>query len=152
MAPKTVENFVKLANQGFYDGQCFHRIIPGFVIQGGDPNSKVGYGPSGTLDGADVNAIRSWGRGGPGYNVPAEFNPRKHEFGVLSMARSADPNSAGSQFFVCLGSLASLDNQYTTFGRMTSGDSVLRALGSAKTVRGDYPQVRQGIVSVKLLR
>lgn len=93
-----------------------------------------------------------WGRGGPGYTIPAEFNPRKHEFGVLSMARSADPNSAGSQFFVCLGNLASLDNKYTTFGRMTSGDAVLRALGSAKTARGDYPEVRQGIISVKALK
>jgi len=152
VAPKTVRNFVTLANDGFYDGQCFHRIISGFVIQGGDPNSKEGYGPSGTLEGADVRAVRRWGTGGPGYNVPAEFNDRKHEFGVLSMARSADPNSAGSQFFVCLGDLPSLDRQYTTFGKLTSGADVLRALGSAETVRGDYPKVRQGITKVRVLQ
>jgi cyclophilin family peptidyl-prolyl cis-trans isomerase len=81
--------------------------------QGGDPNSKVGYGPDGTLEGSDKNLVRRWGTGGPGYNVPAEFNSRPHLKGVLSMARSADPNSAGSQFFVCLGTLPSLDNKYT---------------------------------------
>lgn len=152
VAPKTVESFVKLANQGFYNGQCFHRIISGFVIQGGDPNSKVGYGPTNTLEGADAAAVRMWGRGGPGFTVPAEFNSRKHEFGVLSMARSSDPNSAGSQFFVCLGSLTSLDNQYTTFGKLTSGESVLQALGRAETARGDYPKTRQGIISVRVLK
>ncbi|KAG8468659.1 hypothetical protein KFE25_013742 [Diacronema lutheri] len=151
VAPKTVDNFVKLANNGFFDGQCFHRVIAGFVIQGGDPNSKKGYGPSGTFENADMAAVRTWGRGGPGYTVDGEFNPRKHEFGVLSMARSASPNSAGSQFFVCLGNLPSLDNQYTTFGRMTSGENVLRALGSAKTVRGDFPEIRQGITSIRVL-
>lgn len=151
-APKTVENFVKLADSGYFDGQCFHRIISGFVIQGGDPNSKEGYGPTGTLDGADAGAIRKWGRGGPGYNVRAEFSARKHEFGVLSMARSADPNSAGSQFFVCLGNLASLDNQYTTFGKLTKGAEVLKALGTAETAKGDYPKKRQGITSIKVLK
>lgn len=110
-APKHVKSFLSLAKQGFFDGGAFHRIIPGFVIQGGDPNAKVGYGPDGTLKGGDKAARRKWGTGGPGYNVPAEFNPRIHEFGVLSMARSADPDSAGSQFFVCLGRLNSLDNK-----------------------------------------
>lgn len=150
VAPKTVENFKSLAKTGYFDGQAFHRIIKGFVIQGGDPNSKVGYGPKGTLEGADASAVRKWGTGGPGYNINAEFNARKHEFGVLSMARSNDPNSAGSQFFVCLGPLASLDNKYTTFGKMTKGEEVLKAIGTTKTVRGDYPFSRQGIEKVTI--
>lgn len=148
VAPKHVESFLKLTKQGFFDGGAFHRIIPGFVIQGGDPNAKVGYGPTGTLDGGDKNLIRKWGTGGPGYNVPAEFNERVHEFGVLSMARAADPNSAGSQFFVCLGRLTSLDNQYTTFGKLIKGDDVLKRIAAAQTVAGDKPFKRQGIERV----
>ena len=180
VAPKHVESFLKLTKQGFYDGGAFHRIIPGFVIQGGDPNAKVGYGPvrgmedsdacvggpsllktalthfleslspsqTGTLDGADKGAVAKWGRGGPGYTVPAEFNSRKHELGVLSMARSNDPNSAGSQFFVCLGFLPSLDNKYTTFGKLISGEDVLLKIAAAKTVPGDIPFTRQGIERV----
>jgi len=151
VAPKHVASFLKLTKTGFFDGGAFHRIIPGFVIQGGDPNVKVGYGPGGTLDGADKGAVRKWGTGGPGYNVPAEFNPRKHEFGVLSMARAADPNSAGSQFFVCLGDLPSLDNKYTTFGKLLKGDDVLRKIAAAKTVQGDIPFERQGIERVDAL-
>jgi len=150
VAPKTVESFKKLAKTGYFDGQAFHRVIKGFVIQGGDPNSKTGYGPSGTLEGANIGAVKKWGTGGPGFNLKAEFNPRKHEFGVLSMARSANPDSAGSQFFVCLGSLASLDNKYTTFGKMTKGDEVLKKIGSCKTVKGDYPYERQGIEKVTI--
>jgi peptidyl-prolyl cis-trans isomerase B (cyclophilin B) len=148
VAPKHVESFLKLTKEGFYDGGAFHRIIPGFVIQGGDPNAKVGYGPGGTLEGGDKKAIAKWGRGGPGYNVPAEFNDRIHEFGVLSMARAADPNSAGSQFFVCLGRLQSLDNKYTTFGKLIKGDDVLKRIAAAKTVAGDIPEKRQGIERV----
>mmetsp|Transcript_5386 Transcript_5386/g.17266 ORF Transcript_5386/g.17266 Transcript_5386/m.17266 type:complete len:233 (-) Transcript_5386:137-835(-) len=148
VAPKHVKSFLTLAKQGFFDGGAFHRIIPGFVIQGGDPNAKVGYGPSGTLDGADKAKVRKWGTGGPGYNVPAEFNERIHEFGVLSMARSNDPDSAGSQFFVCLGNLPSLDRKYTTFGKLTKGDDVLRKIAAAKTVTGDIPFERQGIERV----
>ena len=151
VAPKHVESFLKLAKQGFFDGGAFHRIIPGFVIQGGDPNVKVGYGPGGTLDGGDKGAIRKWGTGGPGYNVPAEFNERLHEFGVLSMARAADPNSAGSQFFVCLGRLPSLDNKYTVFGKLTKGDDVLKKIAAAQTVTGDIPFKRQGIERVDAL-
>jgi len=150
VAPETVKNFKKLAKTGYFDGQAFHRIIKGFVIQGGDPNTKVGYGPEGTLKGADGSKVRTWGTGGPGYNIKAEFNDRKHEFGVLSMARSANPDSAGSQFFVCLGPLKSLDNKYTTFGKMIKGDDVLQTLGSAKTVKGDYPFQRQGIEKVTI--
>ena len=148
VAPKHVESFLKLAKTGFFDGGAFHRIIPGFVIQGGDPNVKVGYGPAGTLDGADKGAMRKWGTGGPGYTIPAEFNSRVHEFGVLSMARSSDPNSAGSQFFVCLGRLTSLDNKYTTFGKMTKGEDVLKRIAAAQTVPGDIPFKRQGIERV----
>lgn len=148
VAPKHVESFLKLAKQGFFDGGAFHRIIPGFVIQGGDPNAKLGYGPSGTLDGGDKSQIRKWGTGGPGYTVPAEFNPRPHEFGVLSMARANDPNSAGSQFFVCLGRLTSLDNKYTVFGKITKGEDVLKRIASAQTVAGDIPFKRQGIERV----
>jgi len=151
VAPKHVDSFLKLAKQGFFDGGAFHRIIPGFVIQGGDPNVKVGYGPDGTLDGGDKAQIRKWGTGGPGYNVPAEFSSRKHEFGVLSMARAADPDSAGSQFFVCLGRLESLDNKYTVFGKLTKGDDVLKRIAAAQTVKGDIPFKRQGIQRVDAL-
>merc|ERR1740125_60553 len=150
VAPAHVNSFRKLAQKGYFDGQAFHRVIPGFVIQGGDPNSKVGYSDNGSLEGGDKGAQRKWGTGGPGYQIKAEFNERKHEFGVLSMARSSDPNSAGSQFFVCLGPLPNLDNKYTTFGKMIKGDEVLKTLGNAKTVKGDYPFERQGIEKVTI--
>src|SRR5207249_11814007 len=101
-APKTIENFKKLARSGFYDGTIFHRIVKGFMIQGGDPNSK------------DPGKESSYGEGGPGYKIKAEFNDRSHERGVISMARSSDPDSAGSQFFICLASVPRLDHQYTT--------------------------------------
>jgi len=148
VAPKHVESFLKLTKQGFFDGGAFHRIIPGFVIQGGDPNAKVGYGPDGLLSSGDKGAQRKWGTGGPGYNVPAEFSSRLHEFGVLSMARAQDPNSAGSQFFVCLGRLQSLDNKYTVFGKLTKGEDVLKRIAAAKTTTGDKPERRQGIERV----
>jgi peptidyl-prolyl cis-trans isomerase B (cyclophilin B) len=119
-APKTVANFKKLAKQGFYDGTTFHRIVQGFMIQGGDPLSK-------TPDNPNV------GTGGPGYQIAAEFNTNKHVFGVVSMARSSDPNSAGSQFFICLGDAAFLDGKYTAFGRLIAGDGVLRKIGSVPT-------------------
>ncbi len=151
VAPRHVESFTKLARQGFFDGQAFHRIIPGFVIQGGDPNTKLGYGPDGTLEGGDKNYRRKWGTGGPGYNVKQEFNERIHEFGVLSMARAADVDSAGSQFFVCLGRLTSLDNKYTVFGKMTKGEDVLKRLGAAQTTSGDVPVRRQGIERIDAL-
>ena len=101
-APNTIENFKKLARSGFYDGTIFHRIVKGFMIQGGDPNSK------------DPAKESSYGEGGPGYKIKAEFNDRSHERGVISMARSSDPDSAGSQFFICLASVPRLDHQYTT--------------------------------------
>src|SRR5215471_16267240 len=107
-APNTVENFKKLAKSGFYDGLIFHRIVPGFVIQGGDPNTR------------EVNNKNKWGTGGPGWNIKAEFNKNKHSRGALSMARSQDPHSAGSQFFIVLKDSNFLDGQYTVFGRVAS--------------------------------
>ena len=121
VAPKTVANFKKLAGEGFYDGQCFHRIIDGFMIQGGDPLTK------------DDKEKDAWGTGGPGYTVDAEFNDRKHVRGVISMARSRDPNSAGSQFFICLGDVPQLDGQYTAFGNLVGGDEVLGKIGKVET-------------------
>lgn len=117
VAPKTVENFKKLAKEGYYDGTAFHRIVKGFMIQGGDPLTR------------DPGAEHRWGTGGPGYTIDAEFNERSHTRGVLSMARSNDPNSAGSQFFICLGDAKFLDRQYTAFGQLTQGDEVLGAIG-----------------------
>jgi peptidyl-prolyl cis-trans isomerase B (cyclophilin B) len=122
VAPKTVANFKKLAKEGFYDGTAFHRILKGFMIQGGDPNTK------------DTTKEALYGQGGPGYNIPAEFNARSHQFGVISMARSRDPNSAGSQFFICNGDASQLDHQYTAFGKVIKGDDVLRAISDTPTV------------------
>ena len=119
-APKTVENFKKLAREGFYDGTAFHRIIKGFMIQGGCPNTRPG-------------ARGVPGTGDPGYKVKAEFNPRPHVRGVLSMARSSDPNSAGSQFFICDGEARFLDRQYTAFGQLLAGDEVLERIASVPT-------------------
>jgi len=142
VAPKTVENFKKLAKQGFYDGTAFHRIIKGFMIQGGDPLSKT--------DSPEV------GTGGPGYKIKAEFNKRKHERGVLSMARSQNPDSAGSQFFICLGNASFLDGQYTAFGHVIKGDDVLGKLGDTSVGVGpsgekSTPLARVGLESVKIV-
>lgn len=123
VAPKHVENFVKLSRDGFYDGTRFHRVIPGFMIQGGDPNTKT-------------DNERSWGTGGPGWSVDAEFNDIHHERGILSMARSSDPNSAGSQFFLVHGEAGFLDNQYTVFGRLVEGFDVLDEIVGGDTVPG----------------
>ena len=111
-APGHVDNMKDLARQGFYDGTKFHRVIPGFMIQGGCPNTK----------GDDE---RTYGTGGPGHNVDAEFNDTKHVRGILSMARSQDPNSAGSQFFICVGAAPFLDGKYTAFGFVVSGMDVV---------------------------
>ncbi len=108
VAPNHVKNFIKLAKEGFYDGTIFHRVIPGFMIQGGDPNTK----------GQNKNI---YGTGGPGYNVKAEFNKISHKRGILSMARSQHPDSAGSQFFIVVKDSQFLDNQYTVFGEVVSG-------------------------------
>jgi len=122
-APNTIENFKKLARSGFYNGTIFHRIVKGFMIQGGDPNSK------------DPAKENRYGEGGPGYKIKAEFNDHSHERGVISMAREPDPNSAGSQFFVCLGPVPRLDHQYTTFGKLIKGDDVLGKIGDMPVTR-----------------
>ncbi|MDT7041365.1 peptidylprolyl isomerase [Candidatus Nitronereus thalassa] len=126
VAPNHVGNFCKLAREKFYDGVTFHRVIPGFMIQGGDPNSK--------------NPDRSThGMGGPGYRVNAEFNNKPHTRGVLSMARAQDPNSAGSQFFICVADAAFLNGQYTAFGEVESGMDVVDRVVSAKRDGNDNP-------------
>ncbi len=139
VAPKTVENFKTLAKKGFYDGTAFHRVIKGFMIQGGDPLTK------------DAAAERSWGTGGPGHQVKAEFNDRPHVRGVLSMARSNDPDSAGSQFFICHGDPRFLDRQYTAFGKLIKGDDVLEKIATTATKPQDRPVQRQGVESVKIV-
>ena len=139
VAPGHVENFKKLARQGFYDGTCFHRVIKGFMIQGGDPLTK------------DPGQERSWGTGGPGYTIKAEFNPKPHTRGVLSMARSTDPNSAGSQFFICHADADFLDGKYTAFGRLLKGDDVLEKIATTQTRPQDRPVKRMGIENIKIV-
>jgi peptidyl-prolyl cis-trans isomerase B (cyclophilin B) len=139
VAPKTVENFKTLANKGFYDGTCFHRVIKGFMIQGGDPLTK------------DPGKEDQWGTGGPGYQIKAEFNDRSHTRGVISMARSNNPDSAGSQFFICHGNPTFLDRQYTTFGKLIKGDDVLEKIGTTPTHPQDRPDKRIGIISIKIV-
>jgi peptidyl-prolyl cis-trans isomerase B (cyclophilin B) len=130
VAPRHVESFVELARKGFYDGTTFHRVIPGFMIQGGCPHSK------------DVKARGRHGTGGPGYNLDAEFNDTKHDRGVLSMARASDPNSAGSQFFICVGDSHFLDGQYTAFGRVVKGMEVADAIVAQPRDGRDNPNER----------
>ncbi|MEE2972778.1 MAG: peptidylprolyl isomerase [Planctomycetota bacterium] len=129
VAPNHVKNMVELGEKGFYDGLGFHRILDGFVIQGGCPNTKEG-------------AKGMPGTGGPGHNVDAEFNDRAHEEGVLSMARSADPNSAGSQFFICLSrsGCQHLDGQYTAFGKVVEGMDVVEAIAGVEKDGNGFPQ------------
>lgn len=117
IAPKTVENFKKLAREGFYNGTAFHRIIKDFMIQGGCPNSKEG-------------ATGTPGTGGPGYTINAEFSEKSHKRGVISMARSQDPDSAGSQFFICHKDASFLDRKYTAFGELTAGEDVLEKIAN----------------------
>jgi peptidyl-prolyl cis-trans isomerase B (cyclophilin B) len=117
-APRHTAAFIELAEKGFYDGTSFHRVEPNFVIQGGDPNTKTGEGLTGT--------------GGPGYNLAAEFNSRPHLDGTVAMARAGHPDSAGSQFYICLGTQSFLDGQYTVFGQVTEGLDVVHKIG-----RGD---------------
>src|SRR5271155_2866645 len=138
-APNTIANFKKLANSGFYDGTCFHRVIKGFMIQGGDPLTK------------DPSKEDAWGTGGPGYTIKAEFNDHSHVRGVISMARSQDPDSAGSQFFICHGDPSFLDHQYTTFGKLIKGDDVLEKIATTPTHPQDRPDKRMGIISIKIV-
>lgn len=139
VAPKTVENFKTLAKKGFYDGTAFHRVIKGFMIQGGDPLTK------------DASKEATWGTGDPGYKVKAEFNDKHHDRGVISMARSNDPDSAGSQFFICHGNPHFLDHQYTAFGKLIKGDDVLEKIGTTATHPPDRPNKRMGVESIKIV-
>jgi len=128
-APGHVKNFKDLAKKGFYDGTIFHRVIPGFMIQGGDPNTK-----------SDDRS--NHGMGGPGYSIKAEFNDTPHKRGILSMARSSDPNSAGSQFYIVVKDSAFLDGQYTAFGKVLSGMTVADQIVNAPRDRRDNPNER----------
>ncbi len=120
-APNTVATFIERAREGFYDGTKFHRVEPGFVIQGGDPLSKT-----------DDPAV---GTGGPGYNLKAEFNVRPHLDGTVAMARAASPDSAGSQFYICTGSQSFLDGNYTVFGQVTKGLDVVHSIARGDVMR-----------------
>jgi peptidyl-prolyl cis-trans isomerase B (cyclophilin B) len=144
-APKTVENFKTLAKKGFYDGTAFHRVVKGFMIQGGDPNTK------------NTNSPASYGMGGPGYTIPDEFNDHPHVRGVLSMAHTGAPNSGGSQFFICLAAASPLDHKYAAFGKLIKGDDVLQKIGGAPctgpNAMGEMsvPVTRVGVESVKIV-
>jgi len=135
LAPETVRNFEKLTKDGFYDGTLFHRIIPGFMIQGGDPNTKT-------------DNKGSWGTGGPGYNIKAEFSSRSHLRGMVSMARSQDPDSAGSQFFIVTADSTFLDRQYTVFGEMTEGLDVVDKIVNLKRDGNDCPLEKVQMIRV----
>ena len=139
VAPGHVANFKKLARSGFYDGTCFHRVIPGFMIQGGDPNTK------------DESKKDTWGLGGPGYTINAEFSARHHARGILSMARTPDPNSAGSQFFICHADAGNLDGQYTVFGNLIKGFDVLEKIATTPTEAPDRPIKRVNVDSIKIV-
>jgi len=140
VAPKTVANFLKLSREGFYNGTAFHRIIKGFMIQGGCPKSKQG-------------ASGQPGTGGTGYQIKAEFNNRSHKKGVLSMARSQDVDSAGSQFFICHGDASFLNNKYTAFGTLTKGEDVLDKIASIPCTgpENSSPTQRVEITGVELI-
>jgi len=135
LAPETVRNFEKLAKSGFYDGILFHRVIPGFMIQGGDPNTKT-------------DNKGSWGMGGPGYNIKAEFSSRSHLRGIVSMARSQDPNSAGSQFYIVTADSTFLDKQYTVFGEVTEGMDVVDKIVNLNKDGNDCPLEKTPMIHV----
>jgi peptidyl-prolyl cis-trans isomerase B (cyclophilin B) len=137
LAPETVRNFEKLARDGFYNGTLFHRVIPGFMIQGGDPNTKSGN-------------KSTWGMGGPGYTIKAEFNSRSHLRGIVSMARAQDPDSAGSQFFIVTTDSAFLDRQYTVFGEVIDGMDVADKIVNLQRDRNDCPLQEAKMLSVKV--
>jgi len=137
IAPETVRNFSQLAKSGFYNGTLFHRIIPGFMIQGGDPNTK--------------NPDKStWGQGGPGYNLKAEFNSRSHLRGIVSMARAPDPDSAGSQFFIVTSDSTFLDRQYTVFGEVVDGMEVADKIVNLPRDGNDCPKQQAKMLEVTL--
>ena len=138
LAPETVRNFVTLAKNGIYDGTLFHRVIPGFMIQGGDPNTK------------DPNKKSQWGMGGPGHSIKAEFSSRSHLEGIVSMARAADPDSAGSQFFIVTSdnNTESLDRQYTVFGKVTEGIDVAHKIENLPRDGNDCPEQEAKMLEV----
>ena len=138
-APGHVKNFKELVKKGFYDGTIFHRVIPGFMIQGGDPNSK-----------SDDRSKH--GTGDPGYTIKAEFNDTPHDRGILSMARSSDPDSAGSQFFIVVEDSHFLDNKYTAFGRVIKGMKVADKIVNVPRDRRDNPEDRVEMKSVKIVK
>ena len=138
IAPGHVKNFKDLAGKGFYDGTTFHRVIPGFMIQGGDPNTK-----------SDDRSTH--GMGGPGYTIKAEFSSKPHNRGVLSMARSQDPDSAGSQFFIVVKDSSFLDNQYTAFGHVTKGMDVVDKIVNVPRDSRDNPEEKVEMKSVKIV-
>jgi peptidyl-prolyl cis-trans isomerase B (cyclophilin B) len=135
IAPETVRNFIKLAKSGFYDGTLFHRVIPKFMIQGGDPNTKE----------SDKS---TWGTGGPGYNIKAEFSSRSHLRGIVSMARSSDPDSAGSQFFVVTSDSTFLDREYTVFGEVVDGMEVADKIVNLPKDGNDCPLQEAKMIQV----
>ena len=137
LAPETVRNFESLAKNGFYDGTLFHRVIPGFMIQGGDPNTKS-------------PEKHTWGQGGPGYTIRAEFNSRSHKRGIVSMARATDPDSAGSQFFIVTTDSPFLDRQYTVFGEVTDGMDVADRIVNLKRDANDCPLEEARMLQVTL--
>jgi peptidyl-prolyl cis-trans isomerase B (cyclophilin B) len=130
VAPKHVENFIKLAKDGFYNGTIFHRVIPGFMIQGGDPNTK------------DSLKKETYGQGGPGYTVKAEFNDIPHKRGIVSMARAPDPDSAGSQFFIVVEDSRFLDRKYSVFGQVKKGIGVADKIVNLPRDERDNPKER----------
>ena len=137
IAPETVRNFSQLAKSGFYNGTLFHRIIPGFMIQGGDPNTK--------------NPDKStWGQGGPGYNLKAEFNSRSHLRGIVSMARATDPDSAGSQFFIVTDDSTFLDRQYTVFAEVVGGMEVVDKIVNLPRDGNDCPKQEAKMLEVTI--
>ena len=138
IAPETVRNFVTLAKNGFYDGTLFHRVIPGFMIQGGDPNTK------------DPNMKSQWGMGGPGHTVKAEFSSRSHLEGIVSMARATDPDSAGSQFFIVTTDSTFLDREYTVFGEVTQGMDVADKIVNLPRDQTDCPQEDAKMIKVTI--
>ena len=140
LAPETVRNFVTLAKNGIYDGTLFHRVIPGFMIQGGDPNTK------------DPNKKSQWGMGGPGHNIKAEFSSRSHLEGIVSMARATDPDSAGSQFFIVTSdnNTEALDRQYTVFGKVTEGMDVAHKIENLPRDGNDCPKQEAKMLEVAI--
>ena len=140
LAPEHVRNFTKLVEEGFYDATLFHRVIPGFMIQGGDPNTK------------DPNKKSQWGMGGPGHNIKAEFSSRSHLEGIVSMARATDPDSAGSQFFIVTSdnNTEALDRQYTVFGKVIEGMDVAHKIENLPRDGNDCPKQEAKMLEVAI--